>query len=178
MGKFRQIMKSKLITVPENLLTDILPLVKGTKFENKIKELLENTGKYQTQNISYFPKKAKVERVVDGDTVVLTNGSIVRYVGITAPENNEPFEKEATEENKRLVEGKSVILEYDNYKADKFGRILAYLFIDGKNISVELARKGMAQVVVYQKKKAFIYQEQLLKAQEEAKKNRRGIWNQ
>ncbi len=170
-------MKSKLITVPEELLTDILSLVKGTKFEKEIKEILENTGKYQTQNISYFPKKAKVKRVVDGDTIVLENGSIVRYVGITAPETNEPFEKESSEENKKLVEEKTVTLEYDNYKGDKFGRILAYLFIDGKNISVELARKGLAQVVIYQHKKPFIYTDQLLKAQEEAKKKKLGIWS-
>lgn len=170
-------MKQRLITIPEELLTDILPLVRGTRIEKEIKEILENTGKYQTQNISYFPKKAKVKRVVDGDTIVLENGSIVRYVGITAPETNEPFEKEATEENKRLVEGKTVTLEYDNYKGDKFGRILAYLIVDGKNISVELARKGLAQVVIYQHKKPFIYAKELLKAQEEAKKNKLGIWS-
>ncbi len=169
-------MKSKLITVPEELLNDILPLVKGSKVEKQVKEVLENTGKYQTQNISYFPKKGKVKRVVDGDTVVLENGSIVRYVGITSPETNEPFEKESTEENRKLVEGKTVTLEYDNYKGDKFGRILAYLVIDDKNISVELARKGLAQVVVYQHKKPFIYQQQLLKAQQEAKEKKLGIW--
>ncbi len=170
-------MKSKLITIPESLLREILPRLKGTKFENKIKELLENTGKYQSQNISYFPMKGKVERVVDGDTIVLGNGLIVRYVGITAPENNEPFEKEATEENKKHVEGKFVSLEYDNYKGDKFGRILAYVIVDGKNISIELARKGLAQVVIYQKKKPFIYAKELLNAQTEARKNRRGIWS-
>ena len=63
-----------LITIPEDLLTDILPLVKNTPFDKKIKELLENSDRYQTQNISYFPKKAEVKRVVDGDTVVLENG--------------------------------------------------------------------------------------------------------
>ena len=123
-------MSNKLVTVPEDLLEGILPFVKNTKVEKEIKEILENTGKYQTQNIYYFPKKAKVKRVVDGDTIVLENGSVVRYVGITAPENNEPFEKEATEENKKLVEGKIVSLEYDNYKGDKFGRILAYVIVD------------------------------------------------
>ena len=169
-------MNSKLITIPTKILTDILPLLKNTPHEKKIKDLLENIGKYQTQNIGYFPKKAKVERIVDGDTIVLFSGSIVRYVGITAPENNEPFEKESTEENRKLVEGKTVSLEYDNYKADKFGRILAYVIVDGKNVSIELARKGLAQVVIYQHKKPFIYQDQLLKAQEEAKKNRRGFW--
>ena len=170
-------MKSKLITVPEELLNDILPLIKGSKFEKQIKDLITNSQNYLTQNISYFPKKAKVKRVVDGDTIVLENGSIVRYVGITSPETNEPFEKEATEENKKLVEGKIVTLEYDNYKGDKFGRILAYLVLDGKNISVELSRKGLAQVVIYQHKKPWVYQKELLKAQEEAKKRRLGIWS-
>lgn len=170
-------MRNKLITVPEELLSDILPLVKGSKFEKQIKEILENSDRYQTQNISYFPKKAKIKRVVDGDTVVLENGSVVRYVGITAPENNEPFEKGSTEENRKLVEGKTVSLEYDNYKGDKFGRILAYLVVNGKNISVELARKGLAQVVIYQHKKPFIYAKELSKAQNEAKKKKLGIWS-
>lgn len=168
---------SKLITVSENLLQDILPHVKNTPLEKKIKELLENTGKYQTQNITYFPKRGKVDRVVDGDTIVLSNSSIVRYVGITAPENNEPFEKEAIEANRKLVEGKTVTLEYDNYKGDKFGRILAYVIINNVNVSIELARLGMAQVVIYQHKKPFIYQGQLLKAQDEAKENKLGIWS-
>ena len=170
-------MKHKLITVPEDLLTDILPLLKNTQFAKKIKELLENSDRYQTQNISYFPKKGKVERVVDGDTIVLQNGDIVRYVGITSPETGEPFEKQATEANRKLVERKEVTLEYDNYKGDKFGRILAYLIIDNINVSIELARLGMAQVVVYQHKKPFIYQDKLLKAQEEAKKKKLGIWS-
>jgi len=170
-------MNSRLITIPTYILKDILPFLKGTPLEKKINDLLENTGKYQTQNISYFPKDGKVERIVDGDTIVLHNGTIVRYVGITSPETGEPFEKEATEANKKLVEGKTVKLEYDNYKADKFGRILAYLIIDGKNVSIEMARLGMASVVIYQHKKPFIYQDQLLKAQEEAKKEKRGFWN-
>ena len=89
-------MKSKLITIQIKILTDILPFVEGTSHERKIKNLLENTGRYQTQNIGYFAKKARVERIVDGDTIVLSSGSIVRYVGITAPENNEPFEREST----------------------------------------------------------------------------------
>jgi len=171
-------MNSKLITVPTYILKDVLPFLRNTPLEKKIKDLLENTGKYQTQNISYFPKEGKVERIVDGDTVVLHNGTIVRYVGITSPETGEPFEKEATEANRKLVEGNTVKLEYDNYKADKFGRILAYLITpDGKNMSIEMARLGMASVVIYQHKKPFIYQDQLLKAQEEAKKEKRGVWS-
>lgn len=170
-------MNSRLITIPTYILKAILPLLKNTPYKKKIEDLLENVGKYQTQNISYFPKDGKVERIVDGDTVVLHNGTIVRYVGITSPETNEPFEKEATEANRKLVEGKTVKLEYDNYKADKFGRILAYLIIDDINVSIEMAKLGMASVVIYQHKKPFIYQDQLLKAQDEAKKNKRGVWS-
>jgi micrococcal nuclease len=96
-----------------------------------------------------FPKITKVERIVDGDTIVLSSGSIVRYVGIPAPENNEPFEKESTEENRKLVEGKTVSLEYDNYKADKFGRILAYVMVESKNVSIELAKKGVSLLAGY-----------------------------
>jgi len=171
-------MNNRLITIPTYILKDTLPFLKDTPLEKKIKDLLENTGKYQTQNISYFPKDGKVERIVDGDTVVLHNGTIVRYVGITSPETGEPFEKEATEANRKLVEGITVKLEYDNYKADKFGRILAYLITPGgKNVSIEMARLGMASVVIYQHKKPFIYQDQLLKAQDEAKKEKRGVWS-
>ncbi|MBI4035790.1 thermonuclease family protein [Candidatus Daviesbacteria bacterium] len=66
---------------------------------------------------------------------------------------------------------------YDKYKGDKFGRILAYVIVDGKNVSMELAKSGMAQVVVYQHKKPFIYQDQLLKLQEKAKVHKKGIWS-
>ena len=97
-------------------------------------------------------------------------------MGITAPEEGESFAEEATKLNIELVEGKEIKLEYDNYKSDKFGRVLAYPIVDGKNISIELVRKGMAELVIYQKRKPFIYQVQLLEAQTEAKKQKLGIW--
>ena len=56
---------AKLITISENLLEEILPHLKGTPLEKKVTDLIENTGKYQTQNITYFPREAKVERIVD-----------------------------------------------------------------------------------------------------------------
>jgi len=103
-------MNSKLITIPIKILTDILPFLKNTPHEMKIKDLLENTGKYQTQNIGYFPKKARAERIVDGDTIVLSSGSIVRYVGITAPETMNRLKMSLRKKTESLLREKWLIL--------------------------------------------------------------------
>jgi len=98
-----------------------------------------------------FPQEAKVGRVVDGDTIELTDGRLVRYIGIDAPEvrrrarpgdrewrtgggnrwveDPQPFGHAATEANRALVEGKRVRLEYDVQTRDRFGRLLAYVYV-------------------------------------------------
>ena len=90
-----------------------------------------------------------VERVIDGDTLKLTNGERVRLIGIDTPESK-PNDKakrdskragqdietitkmgqEATKFVKRLVtEGKEVKLEFDVQEKDKYGRLLAYVYV-------------------------------------------------
>lgn len=141
-------LKSKLVLVPVAVLISLLSFVVGTKYENQIKDILSSPQTTQTE--VQLPKRAKVKRVIDGDTVELAGGTILRYAGITAPETGEPFEEESTAENKRLVEGKTI----------------------------ELARKGLAKVVIYQKRKPLIYEKESLQAQDEAKQKKLGIWNQ
>ena len=119
-----------------------------------------------------FPKEAKVKRVIDVDTIEVANGQIVRLVGVNSPNNGEPFEEESTEYSKKLIEGKKVKLEYDSYKSDRFGRILAYILVNDKNLSIELVKKGLAKVTIYEKRKPFIYQQELLSAQNQAKRNK------
>ena len=167
---------NKFVLVPVDLLINLKDLAKGTEYEDEVKKVLDSREAIENHDITKLPKSAVVKRVIDGDTVELFNGTVLRYVGITAPEEGESFAKEATKLNKELVEGKEIKLEYDNYTSDKFGRILAYPIIDDKNICVELVRKGMAELVIYQKRKPFIYQVQLLEAQDQAKKNKLGIW--
>ncbi len=86
-----------------------------------------------------------VTRVIDGDTIELENGELVRYIGIDAPETRrrvgdqwvedpEPFGQEATEMNRRWVEGRRVRLEYDVERRDRHGRLLAYVYVDGEMI--------------------------------------------
>ena len=169
-------MSNKFVLVSVELLKNLKELAKGTEYEDEIKKVLESRKVIENHDITKLPKTAVVKRVIDGDTVELFNGTVLRYVGITAPEEGEDFAEEATKLNQELVESKEIKLEYDNYTSDKFGRILAYPIVNGVNVCIELVRKGMAELVIYQKRKPFIYQVQLLEAQEQAKKNKLGIW--
>mgnify|MGYP001569933991 CR=1 FL=1 len=74
------------------------------------------------------------------------------------------------------MQGKTVTFEYDAYTSDRFGRVLAYPIVNGKNVVVELARKGMVKVTIYEDRRKLKYQDELLKAQDEAKKKKRGVW--
>ena len=169
-------MNNKFVLVPVELLKNLKELARGTEYSDELQKVLDSREAIENHDITKLPKSAVVKRVIDGDTVELFNGTVLRYTAITAPEEGESFAEEATKLNQELVEGKEIKLEYDNYTSDKFGRILAYPIVDGKNISIELVRKGMAELVIYQKRKPFIHQVQLLEAQSEAKKQKIGIW--
>lgn len=168
---------NKFVLVPVDLLKNLKELAKGTEYEDKVKKVLDSREAIENHDITKLPKTAVVKRVIDGDTVELFNGTVLRYTAITAPEEGESFAEEATKLNQQLVEGKEIKLEYDNYTSDKFGRILAYPIINGVNICVELVSKGLAEIVIYQKRKSFIYQPQLLEVQEQAKQKKLGIWS-
>jgi micrococcal nuclease len=98
------------------------------------------------------PAAATVERVVDGDTIVLRGGERVRYIGVDTPESVKPgspvecFGKAASRANARLVEGERVLLRYDVERRDRYGRTLAYVrrARDGLFVNAELVRRGFA----------------------------------
>lgn len=118
-----------------------------------------------------------VSRVIDGDTVVLTSGERVRYIGIDAPELSpeEPFAKEALKENQRLVEGKLVRLERDVSDRDRYGRLLRYVYIDGLLVNAELVNLGLARAEAYPPDTK--YQTLLEESEQIARKRQRGIWS-
>ena len=89
--------------------------------------------------------KALCSRVVDGDTIVIdiekgafTYSTYVRLIGVDTPESVHPkkpveyFGKEASEFTKKHLEGKTVYLTYDWDKQDKYGRLLAYVWLPVK----------------------------------------------
>ena len=77
-----------------------------------------------------FPKSGIVEVVEDGDTFYLKEGQKVRMLGINAPDRGKEGYLEAKDEFEKLVWGKRVWLEYDRYQNDKYGRILAWVWIE------------------------------------------------
>ncbi|MEW6033688.1 MAG: thermonuclease family protein [Chloroflexota bacterium] len=115
-----------------------------------------------------------VVRVIDGDTIVISGGATVRYIGIDTPERGEPYYQEALEANRRLVEGKSLRLERDVSEEDRYGRLLRYVYQDGVFVNVELVRMGWAEAKAYPPDTR--YQWQLEAAEEEARVAERGIW--
>lgn len=123
----------------------------------------------------------QVERVIDGDTIELVDGRRVRYIGIDTPEvvderaTRACFGIEAMEENKRLVDGKTVRLERDVSEADQYGRLLRYVSIGDVFVNDHLVRQGFARVATFPPDVA--HQEQFLEAEREAREQERGLWN-
>ncbi len=71
-----------------------------------------------------------VARVIDGDTVELSNGERVRLLGIDTPEHNEPLYAEARGVLTRLAQGKPARIDRAGRERDRYGRLLGYLYID------------------------------------------------
>lgn len=124
---------------------------------------------------------AKVERVVDGDTIKLETGETVRYIGIDTPETVDTkrtvmcYGKEASEINRQLVEGKTVELEKDVSETDRYGRLLRYVWLDGVLINEYLVREGYAVSSSYPPdiKNQSIF----LQAEELARNEKKGLWS-
>ena len=99
---------------------------------------------------------AVVERVVDGDTVVLEDGRRLRLIGIDTPETVAPgepvgcFGPEASARTKSLVEGRAVTLEKDVSETDRYDRILRYVYLpDGRMLNEVLVAEGYARAIRY-----------------------------
>ena len=127
----------------------------------------------------------KVLEVIDGDTVKLSNGKLLRYIGLDTPEvriksnggfkyDPQPFALEAKEYNRRLVEGKPVKIEFDVDRYDRYGRLLGYCFVDDKFVNAELIEKGYA--VIYTYPPNVKYADLFVKLQAEAREKQRGLW--
>lgn len=115
-----------------------------------------------------------VASVVDGDTVELSDGRRVRYIGVNTPERNQPYYPEASETNRQLVEGKTVQLELDVETFDQYGRTLAYVWVNGVMANMEIIRLGFANAFTVPPN--VRYEAEFRAAEREAREAGRGLW--
>lgn len=125
-----------------------------------------------------LPQTGIVKEVYDGDTVLLSTGQSVRYLGIDTTEIGEEFHGKASELNRSLVMGKKIRLVYDKETVDKYKRLLAYVFVtvDGKEIFVNKRMIEEGYAVIYKGKPSNRYYKELLLAQQTAINNNKGFW--
>jgi micrococcal nuclease len=118
--------------------------------------------------------------VMDGDTIQLANGQRIRYLGIDSPERggsgpSEFLAEEAYLFNRLLVLNKEVRLEDGAEARDRYGRVLAYVFLtDGLFVNGEMIKKGLAHVFYHGPWMERF--DELLKWQRAAIRDSRGIW--
>jgi len=121
-----------------------------------------------------------VDRVVDGDTIELSDGRKVRYIGIDTPETKDPrkevqcFGEEASAYNQDLVEGKVVAIEADVVDKDRYDRLLRYVWLEDEMINKKLVAEGYAYASSYPPN--VKYQTQFKLAQQQAREQNLGLW--
>jgi micrococcal nuclease len=133
---------------------------------------------------------ARVVRVIDGDTIeVSIDGTEedVRYIGVDTPETVKPeapvqcFGPQASAQNHRLVEGRTVRLVFDRERRDAYGRLLAYVYTRARGdagksrfVNAALVRDGYARTLTIAPNTAHASQLRRLEAR--AGRAGRGLW--
>ena len=125
-------------------------------------------------------KAQRVERVVDGDTIIVHDVGRVRLIGVDTPESVDPrrpvefFGREASAFTKRLLEGQRVRLEHDWERTDRYGRKLAYVYLpDGTFANAEIVRQGYGHAYT---RFPFKYLDRFRQLEREARQAGRGLW--
>lgn len=144
-----------------------------------------DSNKYATRSIATEAwHEAAVAEVIDGDTIVVafpnapTGQEKVRLVGVDTPERGQRWYAESRSALAELVMGRTVRLEFEGdhpARRDKYGRLLAYLLLDDRNVNVEMIRQGWSPYI--SKYGGERYKRSLAEAEEDARAAHRGIWS-
>lgn len=135
-------------------------------------------------------RRAVVLRVVDGDTILVRilgaadrptrRTERVRYIGVDTPESVKPdaavdcYGKEAAAYNRGMVDGRRVRLVPDREPRDRYGRTLAYVYLDDKFVNAELVRNGFARTLEIEPNTAKAAY--LARLERVAIRTKRGLW--
>ncbi|MCX8000200.1 MAG: thermonuclease family protein [Leptospiraceae bacterium] len=128
---------------------------------------------------------ATVVKVVDGDTLRIQGKSVpptarrykdgtlgVRLKGIDAPELTQPYGRESKTNLEKLILGKTVIIHISDL--DRYGRIVGYVFFNGKNINLEQVKSGYAWAYIEYLERPYI--SEFYEAEKNARDKKIGIW--
>jgi micrococcal nuclease len=123
-------------------------------------------------------KGLRVKEVIDGDTIILSNGETVRYIGMDAPEMFQPFFQEAKDTNEAMVDRKIIRLELEYDKGDSrnytHGRLLAYVYVGNFFVNAQLIKKGLARLYPFRSHPTYI--DSFCFLQTQARKAKVGVW--
>lgn len=125
------------------------------------------------------PAAGTVRRALDGDTIELTSGERVRYLLVDTPEidaaGSECYAQLALAMNRSLVEHRHVELRYESACTDRFGRLLAYVSVDGREVNSWLVEQGYA-CVLHLPPSGNARAQEFLELESGAKRLELGLW--
>jgi len=182
------------ITLISLFITLLIILVGSLpEIQNSLAVISSNIDNVITQPISEVNKtssdveEVKVNRVVDGDTIVLEDGRTVRYLNVDTPETKKPatpvmcYGEEASKFNETAVLGRRILIKPDKEDKDRFGRSLRFIFFVGadtssiaNSLNAKMVKEGYARTSIY--KPNDTYADYFNKLNTEAKKNKLGVW--
>ncbi|MCM3716069.1 thermonuclease family protein [Alkalihalobacillus oceani] len=164
-------------------------------FEEKLKGTNETEQKTDNFNYTYWPTEpnlalspGEVSRVIDGDTIVISDGTRIRFTGIDTPEINsnstlapEPLAEEAKQFVEGIIQNQTIFLEIDpEHPYDPYERTLAYIWIDDKDnqelsmLNAMLVEAGLANALTIEPNTTYshIFEE----LEKNAISKKLGIW--
>lgn len=137
------------------------------------------------QNSAPLPVESmtvQVERVIDGDTLLIAGNRRVRLLGVNTPETKhptlppQPFGMEATQFTTALVENRIVRLQFDIERFDDYQRLLAFVYVDEVCLNLELVLAGLATAETQYPFRSDM-KKKFIAAEKRAQAARIGIWS-
>ena len=139
-------MKSKIIIIC--IIALVITISGCIENSGLSKDSNSNLGNNISNNSVHYDASGLCYHVVDGDTIDVDNVGRIRFVGINTPERDQYGYQEAKDFVKKACLGKEVYLDIDDAKHyDKYGRVLAVVYINGTNINAALLKGGYAEVM-------------------------------
>jgi endonuclease YncB( thermonuclease family) len=147
----------------------------------------QNTQKTSKSSDLNTIETGLVNRVIDGDTLVLEDGRTIRYLNVDTPETKKPntivqcFGPEASAYNSALVQGKKISLRRDKENEDRYGRDLRFVFLEGRDtskiensVNAIMVRQGYGRALIIKPNNTF--EDEFRKIEAEAKDQKAGLW--